>query len=411
MNARRPFVLHLFAIGILMATHSLPAQNWMLTTAPNFNWKGIACSADGTKLVAVMGGQGATVGSIFISTNSGATWKITGAPTLRWECVTSSADGTKLAAGASGVNGTIYTSADSGTTWTNRSVPHVNWASIASSADGSKLIAAAGTFFSGPTGPVYTSADSGATWTSNNLPVAFWRAVATSADGGKLIAMPYGQGSTIRPIYTSADSGTTWATNILSGKSWSCAASSADGINLAVASDPGGIYTSTNSGQSWTLAAGVPTGYYQFLTCSSDGSTLMAVTDYNNASTGPGPVFTSTNSGLNWVSNNLSGVFWQSAAVSSDGRKLVVAGVNNVFSMNGGHIYVSPPEVLLSSALSNGLMVVSWPTTAAGFGLQQNTDLTGTNWVTLTNAPVITNGMNQIFLPTTNTNSFFRIKQ
>ncbi len=56
-------------------------------------------------------------------------------------------------------------------------------------------------------------------------------------------------------------------------------------------------------------------------------------------------------------------------------------------------------------------LVLSWPTNTAGFTLEQNPDLTTTNWVPVTNAVVMMNGMNQVTLSVTNDNLFFRLKR
>ena len=61
-----------------------------------------------------------------------------------WRCVASSSDGTKLVAGVSGgYGGQIYTSTDSGATWTAREQVRY-WRSVASSSDGTKLVAVTG---------------------------------------------------------------------------------------------------------------------------------------------------------------------------------------------------------------------------------------------------------------------------
>lgn len=290
-------------------------------------------------------------------------------------------------------------------------MPVENWSCVASSADGSKLIAGAGVFWSRLAGPVYTSADSGATWTATSLPVSYWRGVASSSDGSKLVAVPYGGVShTNLPIYTSTDSGATWTTNSLMSESWSCVASSADGMKLAVGGDSGPIYTSTNSGLTW-ISNNVPIEYYQFIASSADGNALVAVTDYNITSTGTGPIYSSTNSGTTWVSNNVVGsdIFWQTAAVSTDGAKWVAAGVY-AYGSPFGNIYITPPEVLLESEVVNGNFIVSWPTNAWGFSLEQSPILPATNWVAVTNSASITNGNNQVVLPATK-GLFLRLKQ
>ena len=98
-------------------------------------WSSMTSSADGTKLVAI-----GDYGSIWTSTNSGATWqKSVGTENKAWKSLTSSADGTKLAVIQSY---SLWTSTDSGATW--HEIPNTSpysWTSITSSADGTKLAA------------------------------------------------------------------------------------------------------------------------------------------------------------------------------------------------------------------------------------------------------------------------------
>ena len=64
-------------------------------------------------------------------------------------------------------------------------------------------------------------------------------------------------------------------------------------------------------------------------------------------------------------------------------------------------------KLLTSNAVS-----VAWPSSATGFALQANTNLTSTNtWVVVTNAPVIVNGQNTITNLTTNNATFYRLKK
>jgi len=100
----------------------------------NRNWRCVASSANGSKLVAgVWGGQ------LHISADSGVTWTPRMTDTARnWLCVASSADGNKLVAVP--FNDRIFTSTDSGATWTPRASSQ-RWTSVASSADGTKLVA------------------------------------------------------------------------------------------------------------------------------------------------------------------------------------------------------------------------------------------------------------------------------
>jgi photosystem II stability/assembly factor-like uncharacterized protein len=119
-------------ISPLVRGGAIPNANTPLNT----NWQAVACSADKSKLVAVVYG-----GPIYISTNAGTSWQQTLAPLANWQVVASSADGTRLIAAIN--NGPVYTSIDSGTTWVSNSIPDSDWVSVTSSADGSQLAAAA----------------------------------------------------------------------------------------------------------------------------------------------------------------------------------------------------------------------------------------------------------------------------
>ena len=128
----------------LIYTSTNSGATWTTTAAPSNAWASVASSADGTRLTAVVDsppgylGSPPESGAIFTSTNSGATWTQANAPTNGWQAVASSADGTRLVAlvGESvDRSGPVYISADSGGTWTVAGAPANVWQSVASSAD------------------------------------------------------------------------------------------------------------------------------------------------------------------------------------------------------------------------------------------------------------------------------------
>ena len=294
------------------------------TSAGSHYWYSITSSADGTKLAA-----GAFGGSIYTSQDSGATWtERTAAGSREWYSITSSADGTKLAAVNNG--GSSYTSQDSGATWTEQTVAGSrNWSSITSSADGTKLAAARTDGYGN--GSIYTSADSGATWTEHTFAGAsYWQSITSSADGTKLAATAglfYGSGSI---VYTSTDSGATWTERTPAGSyDWRSITSSADGTKLAaVAARSGSIYTSTDSGATWTEQTAAGSREWRSVTSSADGTKLAATSMTYNSSTGKyfGSIYTSQDSGVTWTEQTAAGSrSWTSAAFSADGSHLAAA--------------------------------------------------------------------------------------
>jgi len=70
---------------------------------------------------------------------------------------------------------------------------------------------------------------------------------------------------------------------------------------------------------------------------------------------------------------------------------------------------VSLPPAAMVVTLAGTNLVLSWPSPPGGFALQQNADLTTTNWETVTNTPIPTNGQNQVILAPVTGNQFYRL--
>jgi hypothetical protein len=290
---------------------SLPGATWLLrTNSTVLNWRSVASSADGTKLIAAVNS-----GQVFVSTNSGQTWTQTTAGSRQWTAVASSADGTRLVGVVN--NGQVYISTNAGLNWTQMTTTARPWTAVASSADGSKLVAVANNT------NILTSTDFGTNWIfRTSAPAVQWRAVASSADGDKLVAAALGTN-----IYTSIDAGTNWTARSSAGTNlWRALASSADGNRLVAAATGTNLYTSLDSGSNWTLQIFSPTNAWTSVAASADGMRLMAgVTN--------GPVYTSADGGTNWLAHDTNRA-WSAVATSADGGKLVAV-------VNGGQIYTS----------------------------------------------------------------------
>jgi hypothetical protein len=276
-------------------------------------WSSVASSADGNKLVAVVGTVLGDTGQIYVSTNAGVSWAARES-NRQWVGVASSADGTKLAAIADG--GQIFTSTDSGASWTARETGRL-WQAVASSADGTKLVAAV---FGGQ---IFTSINSGTNWTARDIS-RNWYSAASSADGTKMAAVVYdGQ------FYTSTNSGTNWTARDIV-RNWTDVASSADGIRLSATVDGGPILTSVDAGVTWTTNV-VPAAPWVTIDCSADGVRLVAA--YGDTGS-PGEIYTSSDSGMTWSKRTSLNQIWFAVASSTDGSRLVAVA-------NGGQIYTS----------------------------------------------------------------------
>lgn len=72
---------------------------------------------------------------------------------------------------------------------------------------------------------------------------------------------------------------------------------------------------------------------------------------------------------------------------------------------------VPPPPVLRLSFIANQI-VIAWPTNAAGFSLQSNTNLAnGNGWSAVTNTPMVVDVNYDVTLPLSVREIFFRLKQ
>lgn len=329
----------------------------------------MASSADGDKLVAVMGGGD---GAIYTSTDAGLTWHKTFAAVDDYDCVASSADRTKLVA-ASNYGQGIYVSSNSGATWVNayngRQYGGEFWRSVAMSADGKTMVAAEAEGYVAGYPPsrcmLACSTNSGLSWWISSAPTnQLWWAVACSTNGTFMVAAAL--------------------------------------ESYASSPVPGPIYVSHDSGANWT-ATTAPLATWGSLACSADGTRVTAGTTAAEINTTIGACY-SIDSGTNWtVDTNLFGADF--LASSADGSKRVAA---------ESYLYVSHTQPgfsipKLNIARSGKNVLLYWVTNQFGVSLQQETNLAAPNWITMTNIPVISNGQNQVLVLPSNRQNFFRL--
>ena len=93
-------------------------------------------------------------------------------------------------------------------------------------------------------------------------------------------------------------------------------------------------------------------------------------------------------------------------------------GVARATAVSGGHVYLANsgdglriyaivPHLSIATASTNTLFF-SWPAISP-FALQQNSDLTPPDWMTLTETPVTINSRSQLVLPPPTGNMFYRL--
>jgi len=175
-------------------------------------------------------------------------------------------------------------------------------------------------------------------------------------------------------IYTSTDSGATWT--LQSGSptgAWSAIASSSDGTHLAATINGGVIYTSKDSGVTWTSQSGSPTGAWSAIASSSDGTHLDA-TIYG------GGIYTSKDSGVTWTMVVGSNANWSSITTSANGAN-VYAGVYNglihsvIFNQTtigaSGSLAGSQGDAVTLQYIGNGTFIVlNYTSNSGSFTIQ-----------------------------------------
>lgn len=193
---------------------------------------------------------------------------------------------------------------------------------------------------------------------------------------------------------------TTWVSNNIPATNWSACASSADGTMLVAVANGGAIYLSTNSGTVWTQSTNAPSFYWNCVASSADGTKLTAV------DTGGGwPVYLSTNSGATWTKTDAPTTnSWQSVACSADGKRLVAV-------VRGGGIWTAQltPAPQISISPPDGTVALAWLAPSTNFVLQSSADLS--TWMDVTNQAVLnlTNLQDEVSLPVTVSDGFFRL--
>ncbi|WP_285415304.1 hypothetical protein [Variovorax sp. efr-133-TYG-130] len=188
-------------------------------------------------------------------------------------------------------------------------------------------------------------------------PTSSWSSLASSADATRLAAAA-GSGD----LYTSSDSGATWSLR-LTGQTWSGVASSSDGLALLASTNGGALFRSTDGGNSWSNDGS--SRAWSAVASSADGSRLVA-TAYL------GQIWTSSDGGSSWTARE-SDRPWRAVASSADGRVLVAA-------TNGAQLYVSTDYGVSWTARASSQFWWSAAASADGSILYATVD-TGAVWV------------------------------
>jgi photosystem II stability/assembly factor-like uncharacterized protein len=200
-------------------------------------------------------------GGIFISEDAGATWAdISPAGSDdEWRSIAISGDGSKIVAVADDDTDEVFISDDSGATWDSTEVDNVtSWDTVAISDDGNKILVG-GENLGTLAALVQFSEDGGDNWadvTPFDEELAFTTRVAMSSTGDKLAVSIFGyDGDEYDMVFISEDDGANW-TDVTPddpvANPWNAFAMSDNGAILSVLDEDDVMYISSDDGANWT---------------------------------------------------------------------------------------------------------------------------------------------------------------
>ena len=228
----------------------------------------------------------------------------------------------------------------------NQTAPAKLWNSIALNNDGSKIVATIAN-----SGKIYTSNNSGKSWIQTSAPSENWYNVACSDNGLKIAAITL-TGATGK-IYTSIDSGITWTHQLAApNNGWKSIAMSSNGSIVAAVAGSKQINVSIDSGVTWN-------GYgllkdWTAIAINASGSKLAAAA-YNHI------IYTSTDNGVTWTPTSSPTKNWISISMNSTGNQ-IVAGVQ------GEYIYISTDYGVTWAQTGAPQLLSNWYVSTSGDG-------------------------------------------
>jgi photosystem II stability/assembly factor-like uncharacterized protein len=303
-----------------------------------------------------------------------------------------SADGNKVIAGNTGVNntwefGSLYISADGGSTWAitqpDWESALLPWQTTSMSADGNIIIA--GYEYADLAvkyGRLFITNNGGSWWFETQPAGArniFWQTSSMSADGTKIIVgsqIMSGTGSGTGRLWLTTNTGTTWSVTNPAGDvdlNWNTTSMSADGSRILASVLNGGIYYSSNGGNSWTQL--YPTGVvenksWRTTSMSGDGTKMIA-------GIMSGRLYFTEQSNWAWSETQPAGnnnMGWITTSMNPDASKMIVG-------VSGGRLYLNnkplPVSLYSFSGITHGNDVsLTWKTTSetnnAGFFIEKS---------------------------------------
>lgn len=212
----------------------------------------------------------------------------------------------------------------------------------------------------------------------------------------------------------------------------------ADGASFCIQNDPRGTTARGGGGGSLGVSGIIPSIELEFnlFTGSSQNVGYTVLTNGLTGSSGangnyhtPGNVNVAggdpINVTINYANGQMALTFTDTVANSSFSTNLTVGDLTQLLGTNAAWVgftgadggstsvqtisnfsFTSMPAATIQPNAGN--VVISWPGGAPGFTLQENANLTTSDWVNVTNADILTNNLNQVTIPAAS-NMYYRL--
>jgi hypothetical protein len=274
----------------------------------------------------------------------------------------------------------------------------------------------------------------GLNWTINQS--AGYFVYATPTFGGNLVTLTDGNGSEAESIFFNSPQ---YIGAFKAAFTYQASGNrAADGASFCIQNDPRGPAASGGGGGGLGVSGITPSIELEF-NLFTGNSQIIGYTVLTNGLTGasaangnyhaPGTVNIAggdpINVTMNYAHGRMALTFADAVAHTSFSTNLMIGDLTQLLGTNtawfgftgadGGSTsvqtisnfsFVSVPPAAIQSGAGN--VLVSWPGGTPGFTLQQNPDLTTSNWVNVTNAVILTNNFSQITIQAT-TNIYYRL--
>jgi hypothetical protein len=236
--------------------------------------------------------------------------------TNTWSGTALSYDGQYAYAVAIGLG--VFRSEDYVSTFT-RTLTTFYLGAIACSSDGKTVVSTRSGLCPYGSSYIYVSSDYGVTWNARDSQRLF-SSVACSSNGVKMIAGVGTPGAAdVGKLYISINSGSAWTARA-SNKNWSGVCSSVSGERMAAVVYSGNVWTSADSGTTWTERTGSTSSIWMNIVCSGDGSVLI-ISPWGTSA----PIRMSSDYGVTWSDLSAAGTWRMGISVSEDGQTIVAA--------------------------------------------------------------------------------------